>query len=104
MTRKVEEKPNIKTHIDRTVVVKWAEECEGALATVKIASPQSMQQLKPNPLPQMISVLPSSMMSMPSSSPSIQFRNPGQQPGYPGQQPGYPGQQPGYPGQQPGYQ
>jgi hypothetical protein len=104
MTPKVEENPNMKAHVERTVVVEWAEECEGALATVKIAPPQPMQQLKPNPLPQMISVMPSAMMSMPSPAPAIQFGNPGQQPGYPGQQPGYPGQQPGYPGQQPGYQ
>ena len=102
MTPKVEENPNMKAHVERTVVVEWAEEGEGAVATVKIAPPQPMQH-KTNPHPQMISVLPSAMMSMPSSAPSIQFGNPGQQPAYPGQRPGYPGQQPGYPGQQRGY-
>ena len=96
MTPKVEENPNMKAHIERTVVVEWGEEGEGAIATFKIAPPEPMQQLKPNPLPQMISVLPAPMMSMPSSAPSIQFGNPGQQPAYPGQRPGYPGQQPGY--------
>jgi Ca2+-binding EF-hand superfamily protein len=69
MTQKVEEKPNMKAHIERTVVVEWGEEGEGAIATFKIAPPEPMQQLKPNPLPQMISVLPAPMMSMPSSAP-----------------------------------